>query len=107
MLHPPLRDELYLQVLKQLRRNPNDLSERLGYALLKMCLATFPPTEQIENHLEYHLRYGAMKEEEERMGMVRLLHEIVYKGPTDERGTFTTVLAGCCELRVVGSTLVC
>ena len=54
-----------------------------------MCLATFPPTEQIENHLEYHLRYGAMKEEEERIGMVRLLHEIVYKGPTDERGTWT------------------
>jgi hypothetical protein len=54
-----------------------------------MCLATFPPTEQIENHLEYHLRYGAMKEEEERMGMVRLLHEIVYKGPTDERGMWT------------------
>ena len=30
-----------------------------------------------------------MKEEEERIGMVRLLHEIVYKGPTDERGTWT------------------
>jgi len=61
-----------------------------------MCLATFPPTEQIENHLEYHLRYGAMKEEEERMGMVRLLHEIVYKGPTDERGMWGSgLLAGC------------
>ena len=37
-----------------------------------------------------------MKEEEERIGMVRLLHEIVYKGPTDERGMWGSgLLAGC------------
>ena len=37
-----------------------------------------------------------MKEEEERIGMVRLLHEIVYKGPTDERGMWGSgVLAFC------------
>ena len=40
---PPLRDELLLQVLKQLHRNPSSQSLRKGQLLLFLLLSTFPP----------------------------------------------------------------
>ena len=97
LLHPPLRDELYLQILKQLRSNPDQISERLGYVLLHLCLQTFPPTERIENALEYFLRTIEPRKskinhtkQQEKVDLVRALHERVYLGPADEQGLPTT-----------------
>ena len=90
LLHPPLRDELYLQIIKQVRNNLNVQSQRLGYLLLDMCLQSFPPSEKIENTLEYFLRRRVEesglteRERKQRSEMVRSLHLIVYQGPREE-----------------------
>lgn len=74
LLHPELRDELFLQVVKQLRRNPKKESKYLGFVLLDMCLRSFPPSDTLENAVEYFLR------ESESVALVRKLHRIVYMG---------------------------
>lgn len=74
LLHHALRDELYLQILKQLSRNPNDKSKYLGFVLLELCLQSFPPSSILENALEYFLR------SEKATVLVRQLHKIVYLG---------------------------
>ena len=93
LLHAPLRDELYIQLLKQLRRNPDRISLNLGYDLLYMCLKTFPPTERIENHLEYFLRTVIVTTHLTLTNavLVHALHERVYLGPvSNETMIYTT-----------------
>uniref|UniRef100_A0A0X3P9S8 Myosin-VIIa n=1 Tax=Schistocephalus solidus TaxID=70667 RepID=A0A0X3P9S8_SCHSO len=49
--HPLLRDEIYCQILKQINKNPCDLSRRKGWVLLSLCASCFPPI-----HFETPLR---------------------------------------------------
>ena len=74
LLHPELRDELFLQIIKQLRRNPGEESKFLGYVLLDLCLQSFPPSGELENALEFFLR------SEKAVVLVKQLHKIVYVG---------------------------
>lgn len=43
-LHPQLRDELYLQIIKQTTSNLNPQSGLYGWQLMAICLTFFPPT---------------------------------------------------------------
>ncbi len=53
---PELRDEIYIQLCKQLTGNPSVASAERGWVLMHICLCTFQPSEEFENHLELFLR---------------------------------------------------
>lgn len=50
-----LRDEIYLQLLKQLRGNSNIRSVRKGYALLAMLCESCPPSPSIDRYVRHAL----------------------------------------------------
>jgi len=76
--YPILRDEIYLQVIKQLTSNPSEESETKGWDFMKICLHTFPPSLDFENFLEVYLRRLGKNELRE------LLHKISYTGPVSK-----------------------
>ena len=45
--HAQLRDELYLQIIKQTTSNLNRASCLLGWQLMALCLSFFPPTQKL------------------------------------------------------------
>jgi hypothetical protein len=49
---PELRDEIFLQLCKQLTGNPSVGSTERGWVLLHVALCSFPPSEELENFLE-------------------------------------------------------
>ena len=73
--YPELRDEALVQVIKQLSNNPSPVSEARGWVLLELFLSAFPPSEDLENYIESHLRSrGAQR-------TIRMLHTTLYRGP--------------------------
>ncbi|GMI17925.1 hypothetical protein TrLO_g10564 [Triparma laevis f. longispina] len=48
---PLLRDEIYMQLLKQLSHNPKAESIAKGWQLMCMCVSTFPPSEDFDKFL--------------------------------------------------------
>lgn len=69
-----LGDELYLQLIKQLTecrsRSPNVKNKY--WELLNVCLFTYPPSEALENYIEYWLR------SQQKDTLVVALHTILY-----------------------------
>lgn len=58
-MHPQLRDELYLQIVKQTTSNANKQSFLLGWQLMAVCLSFFPPTQKLYPFLnEYILAHS-------------------------------------------------
>jgi hypothetical protein len=72
---PDLVDEMYCQVMKQLTQNPVPESEAKGWNLMSMMLATFPPSTQLDNYLEYFLRRAG------RGSCIKTLHRVQLCGP--------------------------
>jgi len=60
---PSIRDELYLQLIKQTNDNPNAESLQRGWELLAICLSFFPPSGKFQGLLE---RYIAIQTNAER-----------------------------------------
>ena len=75
MLNAELRDEVFIQIIKQLRDNPSTGSLERGWALLLVCLDSFPPSEDAENYIEHFLRSRNMKP------CVVALHRSLFRGP--------------------------
>jgi myosin heavy subunit len=48
---PKLRDEVYLQIMKQLTQNPKPDSTAKGWQMMCMCCGTFLPSVDFENYL--------------------------------------------------------
>ena len=48
---PQLRDEIYLQIMKQLTSNPTADSIAKGWQVMCMCVSTFPPSMEFELYL--------------------------------------------------------
>lgn len=71
---PELRDEILLQLAKQLTGNPSLASAERGWVLLHAALATFPPSEELENFLELWLR------ERGAVPCVWAMHLTLYRG---------------------------
>jgi myosin-7 len=76
----PLRDEIFVQIIKQLTNNPNPDSVSKGWKLMEMCLKCFPPSREFENFLEIYIR----QQGESKAHCRTLLHEIVYSGARTE-----------------------
>jgi len=78
---PPLRDEIFVQVIKQTTDNPSMDSQRKGEKVMRLCLATFPPSSSFENYLEIYLRNKDPSDENPNR---RALHQIVWSGALSE-----------------------
>ena len=50
-----LRDEIYIQLIKQLTNNPRPESVAKGWQLMCMCVGTFPPSVDFENYLMHYI----------------------------------------------------
>jgi hypothetical protein len=50
-----LRDEIFLQIIKQLSTNPRAESVAKGWQLMCMCVSTFPPSPDFENFLLHYI----------------------------------------------------
>lgn len=46
-IYSQLRDELYIQLVKQTTENPNQTSLLLGWELMTICLSFFPPSQKL------------------------------------------------------------
>jgi hypothetical protein len=81
---PAIRDEVYVQLIKQCTKNGSTRSTMLYWQLLDMCLECFPPSEDFENFLEAFIR-----QRYDTDARLRKLHVILYVGrqtgktPTD------------------------
>jgi len=76
LANPPLRDEIYTQIIKQLRDNPSQESVQKGWKMMGLCLTTFPPGADFENFLEVFLR----KFSNPAPKYVGALHKIMFEG---------------------------
>jgi len=69
-----LRDEIYIQLMKQLTNNPESQSRHRGWKLMEVCLHHFPPSDQLENFLDYFCRLAS------RIKCVKLMYSRIYLG---------------------------
>merc|ERR1712137_417387 len=74
---PELRDEIYIQLIKQVTVNPNPSSTEKGYKMMNMCLHCFPPSTEFENYLEIYFRN---KGDSQSQDLRKALHQIVWSG---------------------------
>jgi len=54
--NPPIRSEIYCQIIKQITEHPTPSNKQRGYHLLALCCDNFPPGPDFENYLEMYLR---------------------------------------------------
>lgn len=50
-----IRDEIYMQIIKQLTNNPRPESVAKGWQVMCMCVGTFPPSPDFENFLLHYI----------------------------------------------------
>lgn len=53
--YKPIRDEIYLLIIKQLSNNPRPESVAKGWQVMCMCVGTFPPSPDFENFLLHYI----------------------------------------------------
>jgi hypothetical protein len=77
----PMRDEIYVQLIKQLTNNPSLESTTQLWYLMQICLLHFPPTPVFENYLEAWLR---LKGGDAHWYTIRTLHDTQENGVRNE-----------------------
>lgn len=76
-----LRDEIYVQLMKQLTDNPSKKSMRLGWNLMALCCVTFPPSNKLDYYLEQFLRSKANEDlEKQSLKVLEKLHNTLFQG---------------------------
>jgi len=93
----PLRDEIYVQIMKQLTENPGKRSRKLGWNLLTLCCVTFPPSSKLEYYLEQFLRSHA--DDDDEISSLKVLEKVQNTIQSGERLCAPTVsdIAKCRE----------
>ena len=64
--NPQLRDEIYVQIMKELSSNPTADSIAKGWQVMCMCVSTFPPSMEFELYL-----LNFMHEQKKKKGAVK------------------------------------
>eukprot|EP01128_Nolandella_sp_AFSM9_P005027 TRINITY_DN2371_c0_g1_i1.p1 TRINITY_DN2371_c0_g1~~TRINITY_DN2371_c0_g1_i1.p1 ORF type:complete len:1548 (+),score=443.67 TRINITY_DN2371_c0_g1_i1:76-4644(+) len=74
---PALRNEIFLQIVKQLNQNKGGQeSQTKLWQLMRLCLFHFPPNADFENYLEAFIR----SQGDAHRASINLLHETQFKG---------------------------
>eukprot|EP00468_Gymnochlora_sp_CCMP2014_P013783 CAMPEP_0167752288 /NCGR_PEP_ID=MMETSP0110_2-20121227/7052_1 /TAXON_ID=629695 /ORGANISM="Gymnochlora sp., Strain CCMP2014" /LENGTH=1575 /DNA_ID=CAMNT_0007637881 /DNA_START=440 /DNA_END=5167 /DNA_ORIENTATION=- len=76
---PPLRDEIFGHIIKQVTANPSQQSEFKGWSAMAVCLEAFPPNPEFENYLEVWLR-KTITDQKKRDRYITLLHQAIFCG---------------------------
>lgn len=79
-LRPDIRDEIFIQLMKQLNGCPSLAAAERAWVLLYACLCTFAPSDDLENPLELWLREAGASP------CVWQLHLTLYRGSPGPRG---------------------
>jgi hypothetical protein len=79
---PVIRDEIFMQCIKQIRENPSDESELRIWSLLRASLLHFPPSDLFENYLECYLWQHVKTRPDLRTiiaaGCLRNMHQTIF-----------------------------
>jgi hypothetical protein len=78
--YPIIRDEIYLQIFKQLTSNNYDDKSHRLWRILVVCLQHFPPSRGFENYMESYLLYDAsFKFKDNADACIFLMHSSIYR----------------------------
>jgi hypothetical protein len=79
---PIIRDEIFMQCLKQIRENPSEEYELRIWTILRACLLHFPPSHLFENYLESFLWLYVKSKPDLRTiiaaGCLRNMHQTIF-----------------------------
>eukprot|EP01052_Picozoa_sp_SAG31_P035972 SAG31_NODE_4419_length_3250_cov_2.345922_1_plen_252_part_00 len=97
---PELRDEIYLQIIKQTRGAKDEILLR-AWQLLFLCCKTFPPSEDLFPYVRVYIYQGKMGQLRDLPGAARVqaetclprLEKIVQKGPAESTPTLESIEA--------------
>ena len=90
-----LRDEIYIQLMKQITKNPSNESKFRGWKLLEICLKSFPPSDDLENFLDYFCRKNS------RIRLTKLIYSRIYVGAEESTSSAKTDVEGAEEVNGV------
>jgi len=90
-----LRDEIYIQLMKQITKNPSNESKFRGWKLLEICLKSFPPSDDLENFLDYFCRKNS------RIRLTKLIYSRIYVGAEESTASAKTDVEGAEEVNGV------
>ncbi|GAB5593534.1 hypothetical protein Unana1_08434 [Umbelopsis nana] len=90
-----MRDEIYVQVCKQLNNNPNSWSVLKGWEILCVITITFPPSKNLESYLDEFVKQHHDQKENKMDVMSRhvssKLHKICTRGAKGKVLTFAEI----------------
>jgi len=87
LAHKEIRTEIYCQIIKQLTANPSHDSEIRGWELIIICLASFRPSVDFENYLEFFVRSFAVPAHK----YIQTLHQTAFAGDRKEVPTLDEI----------------
>ncbi len=88
-----LRGELYVQLVKQLTKNPGAESRQRCWEAFKLLLCCFPPPESVENTVHCFVRANAPEETKEKLKMaVHMSHYDGVKSAPPSDGDIHSIL---------------
>ncbi|KAL1920456.1 uncharacterized protein VTP21DRAFT_833 [Calcarisporiella thermophila] len=95
ILHGELRDEIYVQICKQLTNNPSASSRHKGWELLCVVTVAFPPSKNFEAYLKNFIAQHFDSKDEQIVIMARhvfnRLQRICIRGPRGKVLTFAEI----------------
>ena len=81
-----MRDEIYVQLMKQTTQNPSAQSNQKGWELMAFCLHCFPPSDSFSNYLEIYFQQASQGS---HASLIRAIHLSMHRNPR----TFVPTLA--------------
>ena len=76
---------------KQITKNPSNESKFRGWKLLEICLKSFPPSDDLENFLDYFCRKNS------RIRLTKLIYSRIYVGAEESTASAKTDVEGAEE----------
>eukprot|EP00954_Amorphochlora_amoebiformis_P010726 836779-Amorphochlora_amoeboformis.AAC.1 len=86
LVKPPLRDEIFSHIIKQITQNPDTQSSFKGWSAMAVCLEAFPPNPEFENYFEVWMR-KTITDSAKRNRFLTLLHQAIFCGARSQPPT--------------------